>query len=435
MKWGRILMSACLAAMMVLGSCAAPTATLAEEKVSIEFYYPVQVGGKVAELIEGYAREFEALNPNIKVNPVFSGNYKDTLQKLMVSLQGGTPPQFTILANVTILTLLSMDAIMPLDDLIASDGGDAYINDFYPGFMRNSMYDGHIYSIPFQRSTLLMFYNKDHFREAGLDPEKPPRTWEEMAEYAQKLTKFDAAGNADRWGLLVPSSGAWNFQPFCISNSLNGENIMSDDGKKVFFNTPENVEALAYLKNLADTKASPEGVIDMATTPASFIEGKASMVHVSSGNLANINASVKFDYGIAKLPIAKRDASIAGGGNLYVMKGSSDAQLNAVWKFIRFLTEPERQAQWNVDTGYIATRKSAFETDIMKKYYENIPQAKVAFEQLESCYNELRVFESERVGSALNSAYDAVMTGEKTPEQALADAQAECDKILAPYNK
>ncbi len=435
MKWGRTLLAVCLAAAMMLGFAAVPAVSRAEEQVSIEFYYPVQVGGKTAELIEGYAREFEELNPGIKVSPVFSGNYSDTLQKLMVSLQGGTPPQFTILSNITILTLLSMDAVVPLDDLIASDGGDAYINDFYPGFMRNCVYEGHIYSIPFQRSTLLMFYNKDQFREVGLDPEKPPRTWEEMAEYAAKLSKFDAAGNAERWGLLIPSSGAWNFQPFCISNSLNGENIMSDDGKQVYFNTPENVEALTYLKNLAEIKASPEGVIAMATTPASFIEGKASMVQVSSGNLANINASVSFDYGIAKLPFSKRDASIAGGGNLYVMKGSSDAQLAATWKFIRFLTEPERQAQWNVDTGYIATRKSAFETDVMKKYYEDVPQAKVAFEQLESCYNELRVFDSERVGAALTSAYDAVMTGEKTPEQALADAQAECDKILAPYNK
>lgn len=406
-----------------------------EDTVTVEFYYPVQVGGKVSELIENLSKEFMDLNPGIEIKPIFSGAYNDTMQKLLVSLQGGNPPQLTILANPQILTLLSMDAIVPLDDLIAADGGDAFINDFYPGFMSNSVFDGKVYSIPFQRSTLLMFYNKDHFREVGLDPEVPPRTWEEMAEYAQKLTKLDANGNAERWGLLVPSSGAWNFQPFCISNSANGENIMSDDGTAVFFDTAENAEALTYLNNLSEIGASPEGVIDMATTPARFIEGKASMVHVSSGNLANIHESVDFDYGIAKLPMAKRDASIAGGGNLYMINGSSDAQMEATWKFIRFLTEPERQAQWNVDTGYVAARKSAFETDIMAQYYEAVPQARVAFEQLESCYNELRVYESERVGSALTTAYDAVMTGEKTPEEALRDAQAEADKVLASYQK
>ncbi|MCI8441245.1 MAG: ABC transporter substrate-binding protein [Provencibacterium sp.] len=406
------------------------------KQVEVEFYYPVQVGGAIAQLVESYASDFAAENPDIKVSPVFSGGYADTLQKLITAIQADNQPQFCILANPTILTLISMDAIIPLDDLINKDGGSEYINDFYPGFMANSVFDGKVWSIPFQRSALLMFYNRDHFREVGLDPEKPPKSWEEMAEYGQKLTKFDQNGNVQRWGLLIPSGGAWDFGPFAIANSANGENLMTDDGRKCLLDTPENVEALQYLKDLGTVyKASPEGVVDMATAPANFIEGKASMIQVSSGNLANINSSADFDWGICLLPYTKRPASIAGGGNLYLMKGSSEEELDATWRFVRWLTEPERQAQWNVDTGYIAARKSAHETETMRKYYEEVPQAKIGFEQLESCYNEMRVYESEKIGNALTDKYDAVMTGSLTVEEALKELQAFADETLAPYNK
>lgn len=433
MKHLKRVLAVCLMAMLLLGSCVSANAG---EKTSIEFYFPVQLGGSMASLLEGLAAEFESLNPDVSITPIFCGNYSDCLTKLTVALQAGNAPQLVILANPTILTLLSMDAIMPLDDFIAADGGDEFINDFYAGYMANSIFDGHIYSIPFQRSVLTMFYNKNHFREVGLDPEVPPRTMEEMAEYGAKLTKLDANGNAERWGLLVPSSGAWGFQSYCISNAAeDGWNIMSDDGTEVYFDTPENVEMLEYLKSLGGLGASPEGVISADTAPSSFIEGKASMIQTSSGNLGNINASVDFDYGICLLPIAERGASIAGGGNLYFVKSdkTSDEQYQAAWRFVRFLTEPERQAQWSVDTGYIAARKSALETDILQQYFEDVPQAKVAYEQLETCYNEIRVYEIARVGEILTSAYDAVMTDAKTAAEALADAQAECDPLLAPY--
>ena len=404
--------------------------------VELEIYYPVGVGGTVSQLIEQLAQEYQEETEGVTISSVFAGSYDDTLQKLITSYQGGNAPQLTILSNNTILTMLSMDMVLPLDDLIAQDGGSEYIDDFFPGFMANCVFDGKIYSIPFQRSTLLMFYNKDHFREVGLDPESPPKTWEELAEYGQKLTKFDENGNAERWGVMIPSSGAWDFGPYVISNSANGENIMSDDGKSVMFDTPENVEALQFLRDLGTVyKASPEGVIEMDTAPANFIEQKTSMVQLSSGNIANIDSSVTFDYGIATLPYSKRPASIAGGGNLYMIKGSTEEEQKAAWKFIRWLTEPERQAQWNVDTGYVAARKSAFETDIMEQYFKVIPQAEVAREQLDSCYNEIRVYESARINDALTRAYDSVMTGAAEPQAALTALQTECDEILAPYNQ
>lgn len=139
-----------------------------------------------------------------------------------------------------------MDAVIPLDDFIAKDGGQEYIDDFIPAFMKNSYYDGKTYSIPFQRSTIIMYYNKDQFKEAGLDPEKPPTNWDELREYAKKLTVTDASGNVSRWGVMIPMDDPFMFYGFCRQNSNDPQSqIMAEDGKSVYFDTPENAEAPA----------------------------------------------------------------------------------------------------------------------------------------------------------------------------------------------
>ena len=178
------------------------------EKIELTFYYPIGVGGALATLIENLATEFTKENPDIVLNPVFSGNSAETMTKTVTAIQGGTPPDFAILPNAELYSLLDMDAVIPLDDLIAKDGGQEYIDDFIPAFMNNSYNDGKIYSIPFQRSTIIMYYNKDQFEEAGLDPDVPPATWDELREYAQKLTVKDEAGNVTRYGVMIPTVSA-----------------------------------------------------------------------------------------------------------------------------------------------------------------------------------------------------------------------------------
>lgn len=191
---------------LLVSMAALPATSLAEETVELTFYYPVGVGGDLALLIENLAAEFTKENPNIIINPVFCGNSTETTTKTIAAIQGGNAPDFAILGNSELYSMLSLDAIIPLDDLIAADeDGQEYIDDFWPAFLQNSYYDGHIYSIPFQRSTIIMYYNKDAFRAAGLDPETPPTTWEELAEYAQKLTVRDENGNVilqKKWLIL-----------------------------------------------------------------------------------------------------------------------------------------------------------------------------------------------------------------------------------------
>ena len=424
-----LLLAAMLLTMAVMPAAAEGT------PVELTFHYPVGVGGDLALLIENLAAEFTKENPDIILHPVFCGNSTETTTKTIAAIQGGNPPEFAILGNSELYSLLSLEAIIPLDDLINGDpDGKEYIDDFWPAFLMNSYYEGKIYSIPWQRSTIIMYYNKDAFRAAGLDPETPPANWEELVEYAQKLTIRDEAGNVKQWGVQISTNDPFTFSPFAMQNSADGENLMTPDGKTALFNTQGNIDALQFLVDLGQKyKVMPEGVIVWADSTSNFMAGTAAMLYMSSGSLTNVLNNTDFEVGTAFLPAGKRYGSATGGANFYIMDGISDEKLAATWKFIRWMTEPERAAQWSIDTGYVATRKSCFDLDLLKNYFAAVPQAETAGNQLVYAGSELMLYDNTRCWDILKNAIDAAMTFAKTPEQALADAQEEVDEVLSEF--
>lgn len=403
------------------------------DALHLTFYYPVNVGGSAAKLIEQICADFNAENPDIVVEPVYTGNYDDTVTKIQTAMQGGTPPDVFVSLATQRFTMASTGMAMPLDELIAADGeeGKAYIDDFLEGFMEDSYVDGQIYSIPFQRSTMVLFYNKEAFKEVGLDPEKAPATWEEVVEYGQKLT------NENRYGVglaLNSGSAQWAFTGFCLQNSANGENLMTEDGKQVLFDTPENVEALQFWLDLQNKyKIMAPGIVQWTDLPTQFLAGEVAMIYHTTGNMANINENADFEFGTAFLPGHKRVAAPTGGGNFYISSGLSEDRVQAAWKFIKFATETERAAQWSLDTGYVATRTSCFETDLMKNYYEELPQAKVAYEQIPMSKPELTTYNAAEIWRVLNDNIQSAVVGDATPEEALKNAQEQATEILAEY--
>src|SRR5438034_1652985 len=151
------------------------------------------------------------------------------------------------------------------------------------------------------------------------------------------------------------------------------------------------------------------------------------MMWTTTGNLTNIKDNAKFDFGVAMLPANKRRGSPTGGGNFYLFKQSKPEQQAAAVKFIRWITSPERAAQWGIDTGYVAVRPDAWETPAMKAYAAGFPAATVARDQLQYAVAELSTHENQRVTKALNDGLQAGLATTKTPAQALDDAQAEAE--------
>ena len=406
---------------------------LAASAQEITFYYPIAVGGPITKIVDQMAADFEKENPGIKVKPVYTGTYQESIVKALTAHKSGTPPATAILLSTDMFTLIDEDAIVPVSDLARTPADQAWLKSFYPAFMANSQTGGKVYGVPFQRSTIVLYWNKELFREAGLDPNKPPENWQQMLEYAQKLTKRDASGNATQWGVQIPSSGFpyWLFQGLTTPN---GVELMNAAGTETYFDRPEVIQALAFWVDLGRKyKVMPTGVIEWGTTPKDFFEKKIAMMWTTTGNLTNVKNNAKFDFGVAMLPASKRRGSPTGGGNFYIFKKVPAAEQQAALKFAKWMTDPERAAQWGIDTGYVAVRPDAWQTAKMQEYVRGFPVAAVARDQLQYSVAELSTHDNQRVTKALNDGIQAALTGAKTPEQAMRDAQAEATRILRSY--
>jgi len=422
------------------GNSASPSAqtstpaAASTKPVALTFHYPVAAAGSITKIIEAYAADFTKANPNITVTPVYDGDYPTTLAKSLQLVQAQTPPDMAIINAAAVYSLTDANAVLPLDDLIKSNGGDAYLNDIQPAFLKNSQLGGHTWGIPFQRSTVVMYYNKDAFKEVGLDPEKPPQTWPDLVAAAQKLTKRDASGNVTRWGVGFPSDGTayWQFQSLAIEA---GQNVFQNDaGNKVYFNAPQTQKGLQFLLDLSKTeKVMPSGTVAWATLPAEFDAGKYGMAFHTTGSLTSILKGASFQVGVAFCPKDQQFGSPTGGGNFYLFKGTPADHQAASWKFIQFMTSPERQAQWGIDSGYVATRKSAFDTPAMKTYAQQAPQVLVARDQLQYAQNELGTHQMAEVQQILTNAIQAAVTAQDTVQGALDKAQSQAEKILSQY--
>ena len=417
--------------LMTLVSCTALFA-LAEEPLQLTMYFPVNVGGDAAKLIDQMTADFNAENSDVQVQAVYTGNYDDTVTAIQTAIQGGNAPDLFVSLATQRFTMADTKMAMPLDDLIAADPeGQAFVDDFIDGFMLDSYVDGSIYSIPFQRSTMVMFYNKDAFEEVGLDPEAPPTTWDEMVEYAQKLT------NENRYGVgiaLNSGSAQWAFTGFSLQNCTNGVGLMSADGKEVYFNTPENIEALQLWLDLQNKyMCMAPGIVQWTDLPTQFLAGEVAMIYHTTGNLTNIRNNATFDFGVCFLPAGRQYGAPTGGGNFYITNGISEERQKAAWEFIKFCCSTERAAQWSIDTGYVATRESCYETQLLKDYYADFPQALVAYEQLPYAQPELTTYSAAEMWRILNDNIQAAVTGEMTAAEALEAAQQQGDDLLFDY--
>ncbi len=402
----------------------------AAEPVEIEVFYPVAVDAPIAQILQGYAEAFMAENPDITVKPVFSGGYGDVKTTIQTTVEGGgEPPALAVMLAVDIYDLINGDLIVPLDDYIEDR---AWLDRFVPAFMANSSFEGQVWSIPFQRSVVTLYYNADLLAEAGLEP---PDSWQSLGETAQALTLREG-DQVVRWGIEWPSGWPyWLFQPLAIGS---GRNIVDPgDPLTVYFDHPDVVEAVQYYIDLSGVYgATPPGVQAVwGQAPSDFASGAAAMIVHSSGSLAGILEQADFQVGAMAVPGQEPGtyATVPGGGNLYILKGAPQAERDAAWQFIEFLTRPENVADFSMNTGYIATTDEAAE--LMGDYFTQTPQAQAIREALQYADAEFSVHNLGEVRNIFHKYLQAAYNGELSPEEAMAKAQEEADAALAPFRE
>jgi len=409
----------------VVATAATALATPAIADTELTMYYPIAVGGALTEVVDGIVADFEAANPDITVNAIYSGNYDDTRVRALSALSSGEPAQLAVMFSIDAYDLIEQELIVAFDDIEGVD--PAWLDSFYPALMANGRIEGKTWGIPFQRSTIVAYYNKDMFRAAGLDPESPPSTWDEMISMGQALT------NGDTYGLMIPSTGYpyWMFQALAIQN---GKEVMSNDGLTTYFDDEAVVDTLEFWLSLSQEHGiMPEGTVEWGTLRQAFLEGQTAMMWHSTGNLTAVKNNATFDFGVAELPANVRPGSPTGGGNFYVFEDTTPEERAAALRLIEFMTSPEQAAAWSIATGYMGVSPAAYETEALQAYTAEFPPALVARNQLENAVAEFSTFETARVREGLNNAIQAALTGAATPEAALSEAQDAAERLLRAY--
>lgn len=417
------------------GLLATPAVLRAQTTQKLTFYYPVAVGGPLAAIMDGYCKAYHD-ETGVTVEAVYAGDYSQALIKATTAIKAGTGPQFAVLLAAEMHSLQDQEILVSLDEIGLDADARKWLEGFYPAFLANSHAEGKTWSVPFQRSTAIFYYNKAAFTEAGLDADRFPTTWAELATAAEKLVKRDASGKVTRWGIKMASdlgNAQWTFG--ALANQVD-HRLMNEAGTEVFFKDPKAIEAMAFWHGLAsEHHATPEGISAWPQLTPDFLEGNTAIIQHTTGNLTNIRDKASFPFGVAGLAGKTSPHTVVGGGNIYFFRNASPAERQASLKFARWVSAPERAADWSIRTGYIATSPAAYETPALKAYIEKFPAANVARTFLPVATGELSTFENQRVYKVLTDNIQACLNGSKTPSQAMADAQGEADRILRPFQK
>lgn len=425
-----------LLAAAALSAALAATPAFAQAPTEIELFFPVPVDGQLARDMTGLIKEFNEANPAIKATPVYTGSYDETLIKTRAAMKAGKPPAAVIMSANFLLDLKLEGEIQKLDDLIKADGktNQQFMGQFFPALHGNAVIERSVYGVPFHNSTPLLYINADHFKEAGLDADNPPKTWQELAAAAKKLTKREGE-RVTRWGIMAPSNydyGGWILQALTQSNGGQWFNV--DYGGEVYYDSPSMLGALTFWSDLvAKHKVHPAGVQAGGAVSTAFLSGQASMMLLSTGSLTHIRNNAKFPYKVAFVPKNVKNEVPIGGASLVVPAGVEGERRKGAWTLINWLTSPEKSGWWSRATGYFAPNMAAYETPAMKEFIAKNPDAGIAVSQLAYAKPWFATYKTVPVRKAIEDELQAVLSGKKQPKDALVAAQKTADEIMKPY--
>ena len=393
------------------------------EPVRLSFWYPVDLGGGLAKVVDGLVADFVKAHPDIQVMPTYTGSYDTTLQKIQASKLAGTLPDIAVTEISSVPVLAASGAAQPLGEFADKH----FLAKFWPSMLLNCSYNGKPYGIPFQRSTPVMYYNKDAFKAAGLDPEKPPQTWDTMVAAAQKLTKRDG-GRVTQWGLELPLE-AFNWFYYALVYSNSGE-CLSPDGTKVLWDQPKALGALRFWYDLVNKYKVTPAYTPWNDGPQEFAAGRVAMVWHSTGSQAFMRQTVKFNWGLGRIPKHTQFGPPSGGGNM-MLYSTDPAQRKAAWTFMAWLSDAQQAARWSIASGYLATNIASWELPDMKALIKQHPEVLVTKEQLPDAKMEPASATYAPARDILNGLIKEVLANKAPLEPATKQAVANANAAMA----
>ena len=397
-------------------------------------------GDALNKIVDGFNKS----GKGITVEAVFQGTYDDLLAKLNTALASNAAPALVQVYDIGQAYMRDGGQVVPMQAFIDRDKFDTA--DFEPAVINYYKYQDKLQSMPFNASSAILYYNKDAFKEVGLDPDKPPTTFTEVADAAKKLTKKDASGNTVRYG-FGPSIYGWLFeQLLATSGSLYADNGNGRDNRatKVVYNNAQGKAILDWWKDGVAGGYFYNPGIDNNGAANSFDAGKSAMYIESTARLRGHINTAKFQVGTGLYPRPdgkpKDGGNIIGGASLYIMKSRPAEEQQAAWEFVKYAMTPAVQAQWQADTGYYPIRKSAYNEGPSKDWSTKYPAFLTAINEIrDSPQNRftngavLGVMPQARART--QKMIESVLLGQATSQAALDAAVAEMNDQIDKYNK
>lgn len=397
------------------------TAQSPNEVTEIEFLHPY-AGDAVDKLLEAYHQK----QNKVRVKSIYvEGSYEGVVEKLQIQAVAKQLPDVS--ANGFGYTQFAIDSmpIVPLQPIVDKEKTD--LSGYFPKFLDlGKGKDGKLYGLPFAVSTPIVYYNANRFKEAGLNPDQPPKTWEELREAAKKLT-IDG-----KYGIFMDYTitNNWLFQAMLETA---GGKMLSEDGKAFTFHSSEGKQALQYLADLIHTdKSMPNLTRDQAEQ--SFLAGNLGIYVASTARLSGLNKQTNFTLRTAVFPtVNNKPRAVPAGGNNLIMLTQNPKKQNAAWDFMKFATSPEGTTLFAQLTGYMVVQKSALERpELMGDYLKKEPNAKVTYDQVDDTVNWYNVpsHAGSKVHKMIQDQIAAALTKQKTVEQALKDASDQANALI-----
>ena len=403
------------------------------------------LGGVLGKAIETLAEQFNDSQSEIYVEAIYQGNYDDTLNKYKAGLPGKQTPNLLQVYDVGLRFMLDSQSVEPMQGLIDASKFD--MSNFEPALLNYYSIDKKLVGMPFNSSTPLLYYNKKLFSEAGLDPNTPPKTWEDALTFGEKLTKKDAAGKVSQYAMSIPID-SWYFEQWMNTQNavlVDNENGRANRATKTSLNGENGVKILEWWKSTIDKGVGTNLGRGGSETQKAFAASQIAMTFDSTASMRGIVNGIgdKFEVGTGYLlrPAATLDQGgvTIGGASVYIMKDKAAREKEATWKFVQWLVQPEQQAAWHVATGYYPVRKESYNLQVVQDNTKKYPQFTTAIEQLRASKQTpatagavMGPFTQAR--ALINTAIEEALLGKSTPKAALDKATSDINQALDLYN-
>ncbi|MGL5901947.1 MAG: ABC transporter substrate-binding protein, partial [Cetobacterium sp.] len=352
------------------------TTALAKEKVV--FWH--SMSGGLQPILNKIVQNYNNSQENIEIEAIYQGSYEEMISKMKATSGTKDAPNLIQMNDISTTFMYKSGEIKPMQDFIEAEGFN--VNELEDALLNYYRIDGKLYSMPFNSSTAIMIYNKDAFREVGLNPSSPPKSYDEFIEYSKKLTKKNDKGIVERYGATMIMN-SWFIEQFLANDDALFVN--QNNGR-----TGKNPTAVSYKKGLPkvlefwrkmykDESATSYGR-EYDGARAAFSAGKVAMYFDSSAGIRGVINNSSFEVGTGYIPneSGNFNGSIIGGASLWITKASSESTQKAAWDFVKYTTSKDVQSYWSINTGYYPVNKSSYNTDEMKENMEKYPQFKTA---------------------------------------------------------